>query len=451
MYMVFPKEILNHGKMMSKDDKQEEIINDTVRFKGRGYWDICPGFGKTITAIKFINFVFSMRPHYRATIIVPSYELQDQWTGLLIENKVTNFEVRIINGIVQKQEEITTEICILDEVHWVWKGPQFSTIFQLVRSPYFIAMSGTISPDCAASLSHVLPLISKITRKEAERNLWVNTPTEYNLVVEMSPEEKIAYDNIHETCENCYAYFGNNFEASMDSTVLAGALQYVQKNGITTPGMSEIDLARYYSQKANVWRDALQKRIAMIHGSRSKLEAVAQIVNLLPRRKIITFGMLTEPADRLTTMIHGSKSLHGSIESLMVRRNTIGQHGITVKALGEYVLLPVKTLRKLYVSQFRRGEIWCMNTVKVADLGLDVPNVDTTIIYARDSVREKADQRQARGTRFNENVNSLSINVVLKDTKDEAWLKRCQKGKRIKVFTSAEDLVNDFKTNILHV
>jgi len=437
--------------MISKNAKQEEIVDITVANRGRGFWDICPGFGKTTTAIKFIKFVLLMRPHYTTTIVVPTHELKDQWEEKLTENGVTNFVVRVINGIIQGTDFVTTHICIIDEVHCVYRGPEFSKIFELVKSPYFIGMSGTITPACSAVLQHVFPLIVKITKREAERNGWINVPTEYNLFVEMGEEEMRDYNKVHELCEDCFAHFHSEFNVAMDSTTLAGALQFVQRNNMVAPGMLEIDLARNLNTKANVWRDAMSKRIALIHSSKAKLRAVAQLVNELPNRKIITFGMLTAPADSLTTMIHGSKALHGNLQSVMVRQAVLRQHRIRCNPDLEYVLCPVSKLRKLYVSMLRTGELTCMNTVRMADLGLDVPGVDTTIIYGRDSVKEKAEQREARGTRFNENVKSLIINVIVQGTKDVDWLKRCQKGKRVTNFNSVTELVNDFKTNILHV
>jgi len=81
---------------------------------------------------------------------------------------------------------------------------------------------------------------------------------------------------------------------------------------------------------------------------------------------------------------------------------------------------------------------------KTLKSGLPV-GVDGILIYGRNSVTGKQTQRKGRGIRKEGDKFTLVVNVVIRKTKDEAWLKSAQWGTYGQVVVnSVEELVNHF-------
>lgn len=437
--------------MISKDQRQDEIVEKIIKNKGRGYLDIIGGFGKTYTIIKFIKKLHLLRPNYTVKIVVPTTELKDQWIESLEEHKIKNYNVEVINGLTIKNIPFNTHLTILDEAHLWLKAKIFSRVFQLANGPYLIAMSGTWSPEDKRIIGSFLPLIDEIGQQEAVDNSWISKSIEYNLAVEMTAEEKEYYKTINQRVDEYFANFGHDFKDAQSCMTYGGSLSYIRRNQLVSPGFTDEMLAKNLSKKANIWQEFTQKRTNFIHSHLGKIEAVADILNSLPDRKFITFGALKTPSEKLTSLVFNSKTYHSGLNSIYINSKEAEKHGFKIKKDQGLTKISKANLRKLYISQFNLNEIRGINTVKAADLGLDIKNVNTSIIYGRNSKGEKNDQRIWRATRKEgEDKLALLINVYLKGTQDEKWLKNCQKGKRgIISFSSTKELIEHFR-NLLN-
>jgi len=443
--------ILDQGVSLSKssrDLKQEDVVEAIWNNKGRGWLNICGGLGKTRIALMFIERTFAVRPLWRARIIVPTTELKTQWESAIRDRNIPNCTVSVINGVTLKEEEILEEIVFLDESNLLLKGKIFSRIFSLCKGHCLIPMSGTYSEDDKRIMNALMPCIYTITQREAEENGWVSQSIEYNLGIELTQPEREYYDKNNIVVDETFATFGQDFHTAMECLTYGGALNYVKANGIQGPSY-EI-LAKEYSRKANIWQDATQKRVKFIQNHLGKIKTVAEILKALPDRKAITFGASIDAAEKLTELLPNSKTYHSQIKGQELPNELLEKYGFKVGKKGSTTKLGAKKVRELYIKMFNAGDFTRLNTVRAADLGLDISGCNCSIVYGRNSKPEKNSQREWRSTRYEgEDKLALIVNVYLKDTQDMRWLSKVQKGKKgvIKV-NSVEELVNDFKKRI---
>lgn len=427
---------------------QEEVVESIIKHKGRCYLDVVGAAGKTRMAILFILRVQALRPAYRVSVIVPTDNLKEQWELELPKWNVTNYQVLVINGVTIKNEPLNTEITIIDEAALFCIGRVFSRIFELANGAYLVALSGTWSSDNKRIIGSFLPCAYTLTKQEALEKGWVSDSIEYNLGLELTLPEREYYDKNNIVVDETFATFGQDFHTAMECLTYGGALNYVKANGIQGPSY-EI-LAKEYSRKANIWQDATQKRVKFIQNHLGKIKTVAEILKALPDRKAITFGASIDAAEKLTELLPNSKTYHSQIKGQELPNELLEKYGFKVGKKGSATKLGAKKVRELYIKMFNAGDFTRLNTVRAADLGLDISGCNASIVYGRNSKPEKNSQREWRSTRHEgEDKLALIVNVYLKDSKDEHWLKSCQKGKKgiIKV-NSISELVENFKKRL---
>jgi superfamily II DNA or RNA helicase len=101
---------------MTRTERQSLMLERIISFKGKGYISACGSFGKTRTSLNFVKYVLNLRPKYGLTVIVPTIPLKEQWEIEIAKRDIANYIVKVINGVVISNEEINTEICIVDRL-----------------------------------------------------------------------------------------------------------------------------------------------------------------------------------------------------------------------------------------------------------------------------------------------------------------------------------------------
>jgi len=85
-------------------------------------------------------------------------------------------------------------------------------------------------------------------------------------------------------------------------------------------------------------------------------------------------------------------------------------------------------LRKLALTKFEAGEVQVLCTAKALDEGFNVENIECAIICSASSKRRQMVQRMGRSLRFVKNKTAKILNIYIKNTQDETWLRKRQKG-----------------------
>lgn len=449
---------------MTRDERQ--FVSET-KLANNNYTGILmatTGYGKTRVVINCIKKLLVNFPNYSSNIVVPTLYLKQQWEDNLKKANITNFEVKVINSVTLHDITINSDIVIYDEIKLYIKGDIFSKIFELSRKcKHKIGLTPRLDTNDILNINSFLPIVDTVTREEARKNGWVANFLEINYTVDFSnTKDRSDYNWQSKLHDDNFAYFNNDYSTANFCRTMPGAISYIRKNNIKIrEGYTEKDEAKNIATKANIWFSSMQKRKTIIDKNLDKIKLTATLCNLLHteyNRKIITFGAFTESADMLKTMTYNAISYHSGLKGEFVKYSELSKLGLDnlIKETNKpnlfnadpEIKLSKDNYIKFCIKQFEQGIFKTLHTCKALDLGADIKDVDTCLVYARDSKKSRLEQIQGRGIRKEGNKTSLLINVVLKNTKDENWLNKAQSGEKGIITV---DNIEDFKDVIADV
>ncbi len=414
------KVMVEVGVEKSKQDlAQEEILNSWVEAKCIGAVHASTGFGKTRVAQLIVDYCLKLDPTQTILVIVPTILLQNQWRGLF--EGYTNLQVLVINSIALQDRLYETDLLILDEYHR-YLSEQFITVVDKVRYKYRLDLSATGERlDGREELFRCyVPIIATVTMDEARREGYVADFTEYNLGLDLTRAEKKELDRINQIYNTAFGWFNWDFKLAM-ACMTKYHKTYAEENKID-PKLVMI--------KAVQFNRSMMERKKIFYNSDSKLEMTQKIIEKFSDKKIITFSESVMFADRITSLNEDSRSYHSGL----LKREIDGKKYTPAK------------LNELYLSQFKSGEVRILNTAKALNEGFDSPNVEVGIICSGNSSKTSHIQRVGRICRkFQYGDGSwkrpIIINLYIKDSQDEVWLKKSQKGSRgIRTIKSLDEI-----------
>lgn len=371
------------------------------------------GVGKTFTAFLVIDKMLVRDPNRSTIVIVPTEQLQQQWEKLILKGKYKNIKVFVINGITINEIDLNCTLLVLDEAHR-YASEIFSKIFDLVKYEFLLGLTATIDriDGKHTLLIEKAPVVDTITLVEAKRNGWVSDYLEYNWGLELTPEDREEYNKINKKFNGLFAFFEHNFDLVKNCTTTQGSRNHAREN--------DLNEKQVVINAVNCMK-AMRDRKTFLYGTVAKQLAALEIVKKFPF-KTITFAESTDFADGLTQAINDelgeiSLSYHSNLKSTIIEGKKFG---------------PAK-LKKRVLERFidNRYKIRVINTAKALDQGADFPDVVLGIICSGTSSPTTAVQRNGRILRDFINKNgdkklALIINLFIKNTQDEKWLKKRQ-------------------------
>lgn len=471
---------------MTRDARQEESKKKFIENKLDGILDGCTGYGKTKVAgdvLIWANEIWENQGHFgKCNVIVPTNPIKEQWEKFAKYLNLSNIKIDIfvINGLVKNEINLSnSDITIYDELHWYPLGKEFNKIFHLTDTKYRIGLSGTMGKkhkEALLRLYRPLKVIDTVKIEEAEFYGWCAKTIRYNLVVDYDEEDKKRYDKINAIFNDNASYFENNFEyiigcssfitREINGKTYVGAKDYTKRlyseghiisneNGELT----EQEACKYLNQKANIARHYMQERKNYINKANVKINATVELLYKM-RLKAITFGVSTEVADIVTEKLNelGIKSLafHSNLKTEEVLESELMRHGIIENKtinLFKTVKCGKDRLQDLYISKFANNEIQILNSAKALELGFDAPEVTVGVVVSGDSDADGYRQIEGRSCRKEKiiwkgkEIDKIAcvVNIVIRDSKDETWVKYRQAGKKgINTFYKVDDIVKDF-------
>jgi superfamily II DNA or RNA helicase len=157
----------------------------------------------------------------------------------------------------------------------------------------------------------------------------------------------------------------------------------------------------------------MQKRKNFLYNLPRKLELARDIIAKF-KVKTITFSENINSADELTKIVPLALSYHSKIS---------------------------KKLREAHLHLFKQKEWNTLNTSKALDEGFDVGDIELAIITSSRAVNRVDIQRTGRAIRFKEGKLAVIVNLYVKNSKDEEWLRqRQQKANNIYWIENVNDI-----------
>lgn len=366
-------------------------------------------------------------PHRSTIVVVPTIELKKQWEAKAKAAKIKNFQVYVINTVVLNEIRLSCHLLILDEIHR-FGSEEFIKIFELSTYHFILGLTATMErlDGKHELIEKYAPIVDTITTQEARKNEWIAEYLEYNLGIDFSPVEKAKYDSINKSFVNYFSKFGSDFDLMMSCLSQSEAKKYAERMG----------WREYFGEKhswspKNVSLYAIQgmrymrERKDFLHKAPCKLD-IGELIIKSFNLKTITFSESTEFADALKERIgEVCVAYHSNLKS--EQRN--------VKEKGEKKIkkLSPKALKEEAIKKIKdnRYKVRVVSTARALDEGLDVQDIELVLIFSRTSNPRQQIQRIGRGTRkfkFKDGKDkvALVINIYIKGTQDEKWLKSAQ-------------------------
>ena len=373
--------------------RQKSILRKWVAWDCRGTLEACTGFGKTYTAVLAIQKTNEQYPDKTILVVVPTRHLKTQWEKQVEENDLQNVTVAIINSSVRRKH--TCHFLVLDEIH-NYASSVFSKIFKLVSYNWILGLTATLDRKDGRDylVRDHAPVIDRVTLTEALKEGYVSDFKTYNVPLIMSDEYLQQYRKLNDDFNYYFSKFGHDFNTAMHCLNSAPARANVARRFKTSNEQVHIWAVQ--------WNKNLAARKRFLYTYPPKLDAAKQIIDSLDL-KTITFSESVDFANDLTRR---TSPWSASYNSKMPKYGR-------AQALKDF--------------EDDRSDVRVINTAKALDEGFDVPGVELAIICSGTSSERQNIQRTGRAIRFQEGKTGYIVNLYVKNTQDEKWLRSRQK------------------------
>lgn len=425
-----------------------------IRFKDNnfvGIFDWHTGVGKTFGAELVIKYIEKYIENGTYVIAVPSDALLKQWQAKLNQSLPKYLLQRIIIKTLYTliSESITYECgtLIVDEIHEFYTEDRQKILDRksIVKCKRILGLTASTDDKNFKHILKYLPIVDIITKEEAEEQGFVASFVEYNLGLNLNEKELEHYQNFSITVSELMPKF--NKDISLAQKVIAGgkdnygkfwagagwAYSIARKNGwlrtldISIPENKEIDdnwNPNIIINQARQLMTAVRVRREILFNCVSKYNTTLEIAKKFNQVKTIVFSESIEFADNI------GKILNDNNQPTVVYHSKLKTIITTSPKSGKFLKIGPVRLKRLAIESINNGQARILATTKALDRGLDVQDLRCSVTTSGTQNPTQYKQRNNRSTRKEYGIFGdmpvLLINLYIKDTQDEKWLKARQ-------------------------
>lgn len=398
-------------------ERQKAVISKWTKAGRKGTLEAVTGFGKTFVALLILQELNEKLPTGNALVVVPTQNLKTQWENEIERLYITNTKVMVINSAVKMNH--SCDLLILDEIH-NYMSEVFSSIFGCTEYRYILGLTATLNKDDHRYhiIEKAAPIFETVGLAEAVRNSYVSQFQVFNLGLRMSEDEEKKYKEITDAYYKHFAIFNNRFNSAMRCMQ---DYQYLQVFTRNLAGWDEQQVLN----SARAWSRAMNARKQLIYKSATKTAAAKRLIEIFDV-PTITFSESVAFANDLNKQTQPWGEVYTSKMSKYARQNVL--------------------------DSFARpsSDTRVIHTARALDEGFDVKGIELAIVCSGTSTPRQDLQRTGRAIRFKEGKTGVIINLYLKDTQDEKWLKKRQtKSANIEWVHSIEELLAKCNNSLL--
>jgi superfamily II DNA or RNA helicase len=400
-------------------DWQKECLDKWFSNNCQGIINVATGAGKTILAVAAIKMLREKicQNKLKVKIIVPKIFLTKQWMHSLIENlgikrdeigiyygqakesETRRYMIYVINSaryslsshIISDYKNNYNVLLICDECHH-YGSAENSKIFDFLPyisgGYYSLGLSATPKTDNPAVISGLGGEIYKYGFDAAIKKGIVADYDVFNISLGFTASESEEYLDLTNKLNNLIAklnkikpylinYKNNKFYAELQNIAAAG-------EGAAADCASLILVTIY-------------RRKEIIYLAENRISCAAELIKLLPEKKIIVFGERISAVDGLYAKLKNSGA-----------------------AVGRYHSEMSTEARGIALERYKNGEINILLSCRALDEGLNVPDTDAGIIMSSTGSLRQRIQRIGRVLRKSgENLAKSIYYLYIGDTSEE--------------------------------
>jgi superfamily II DNA or RNA helicase len=441
-----------------KKQRQLEGIHRWVKNKCHGILVWATGVGKTYGAVLAIEYIETKRtPTY--LIALPSQPVLNQFKSMFEsffnEETMSRIIFKTIHELENEEVSYVVDVFIIDEIHEYTTDKKIKYINgERIEYKALLGLTASVTDYSFKRILQFVTIVDEITEKEAEEKNFIAKFHEFNVRLELTEAERERYDKVTESVNLHMPKFDNNLDIAQKC--LNGG--YFIKNGnkkyytaiqwattyATQKGWSEnLNLAHESHRAiADLWSPpkivgyarqlikSIRDRKYLLEHSVAKFHTALAILNKFNQVKTIVFSENTVMVDSLYEELkHKDKVVkyHSNLETIVEPSRKTGK--LIKKGIGKQ--------KEEAIDDFKSSKARILLSTRAVDKGLNVPDIRLGLTISGSSKTTQYEQRGGRVKRTEEEDTSdtslfgeakaLLINLYLKDTQDEIWLKNRQR------------------------
>lgn len=371
---------------MTRDERQDLVIERWKEAKCRATLVAGTGFGKTRTALKAIQRVLSKNPTLQVVVVVPTKILKDQWSKEL-KNWNLKATVMILNTASKKKFDC--DFLILDEAHRA-NAISMSKVFHNCQPALILGLTATyerLDGREKEVLDLYCPVCDTITLEETVENGWTSPYILYKVVLDV---DTTSYIEANREFMSHFAFFNFEFDTAMKAVCDILFRQKLARH--MGCEVSEV------TSHAFGWKRAMQFRKNFIANHPKKIEIARKILQYRQNTKAITFNASIKQCESYKTgyVVH-SKQKDKENKEILKQFAELGPGNV-------------------------------LHNSKVAKEGYDCPGLGLVIVTGFNSDKLSLVQIIGRGIRFEQNKITEVFVITLKGTQDQKWFHNASVG-----------------------
>lgn len=427
--------------------RQEEALDKWELANYDGIADHYPGVGKTFLALLAIQRL-EKKGKNTYVISVPNDIIYKQWIKTL-----ENFPVHLKQRIIIKTkgqlliENLTYKdvgLFIIDEIHEYTTENAIPLLDKtIVEHKAFLGLTGTTNHINFKNVLKYHKVFDVISEYEAKSKGFIAEMLEYNLGLELVGKQATSYENLTTLINQLMPLFDNNLKKAeyicyggvnpRDGQRYPGgkwAMTLALQKGwnhnldLNIPAHKELD-QKYnpssFISNANLLLQVVNRRKRLLAEVSIKEETVIKLLKKFTNTKTIVFSESTKFADRIGLLLNEHSINTAVFHSKLKPQMKMGKSGKLIK-------FGIVRLKKEAIEGLTTGRYTVLSTTKALDKGLNIPDIRFSIIASGTSSIDQETQRKARAGRkeIESDDPVLNINLYIKNTQDEVWLRKRQ-------------------------
>lgn len=379
---------------VTRDERQEESIRKWLKAGGHNTIVAATGVGKTFIAMKIITKLRSKYPNISVLVLVPTEILKNQWIEELDSWGLGfNTEVKVMMGASKKPA--SCDLLIIDEAHRI-NSETMCCVFDNIKYKLILGLTATFErlDGRHEILAKHAPVCDTITMEEAMLNGWVSKYTDYVVLLDV-PDIEI-YKGYNKEFIRHFEYFQFDFDKAMSMIGPKGFItraKYRDEICEKNKSLNRKEVFKEITYHATAFMRAMQNRKKFVQNHKEKLRVAEEIIKYRPNSKIITFSANVKMAESFSTgLVYTGK------ES--------------------------KKKNRASLEDFAKLSSGCIHSVRLAEEGMNLPDLSVGIMLGVNSSKTKAIQTLGRIVRLSKDKHAEFFTIVINDTVETEWMKR---------------------------
>lgn len=419
-----------------------------------GTWWWQTGVGKTFGTCIIINKALDNNSGYNIIIMVPGPELKKQWYGEIrtnipekYYNNVQIYTVGEIEVFISNGQRLSCSLFIADELHEYYTDEKLK-IFNgaNVVTKWCLGLTANYqdNKNRYKLMEAILPVVDRIDEEEALREGYISKYIEYNLSVDLTSSELEKYKVSSDIISKNLSKFGHR-GLELAGKVLQGdgtvsgmeyAIRYASEHGwrrgMTASNPSDLKVLEIWSPNkimgyAKLAMENVRERKNLLYYSINKLKVGLEVIKKFEDLKTICFSQSTLFADNLAKIINNYYESNQQQRVCVVYHSQLDTIIIHDKITGKQKKKGKVILKREAIEAFANSSNGIMSTASSLDRGLNVEDIALGLTTSGTQNPTQYNQRGGRTKRKYGDLIVLIINMYVRNTMDEIWLKNRQK------------------------